>query len=204
MARDAFRSDALVGYRHRRMFGKGASRGPTPPTSAPFIGGLRGKRSPLLPVPRRRAWPSAPTMGAFGSPTTTGIVGHLSYCDNQNVWEERQLPRVRILRRAEPDGRLSMKILWQTRRSGGVLLRLHGDRLDGAGSFSQQLIPAAVNTRQFPPSSTCPRRDAGDRRSWRAPGLAMSPLSSCRVTQASASAPHSAAPVLGDVQSADW
>jgi hypothetical protein len=43
-----------------------------------------------------------------------------------------------------------MKILWQTHRSGGVLLHLQGHRLDGAGSFSEELSPTASNARQFP------------------------------------------------------
>jgi hypothetical protein len=85
------------------------------------------------------------------SPITTGIVGRLFYYDNRNVWKQRQLPRVRIYSGGQsPDGRLSMKILWQTQRSVGVLLHVQGHRLDGAGSFSEQLSPTASNARQFP------------------------------------------------------
>jgi hypothetical protein len=56
------------------------------------------------------------------TPTTAGIVDHLFYYDNQNVWRQRRLPRVRI----------------------------YSNRLDGAGSFSQQLSPTASNPRQLP------------------------------------------------------
>jgi hypothetical protein len=85
------------------------------------------------------------------SPTTTGIVGHLFYYDNKNVWRQRRLPRFRIYARGQsPDGRLSMKILWQTQRSGGVLMKVHGIRLGGGGSFYQELSPTTSNARQFP------------------------------------------------------
>lgn len=121
---------------------------------------MRGKRGPLLPLSGRGAWPGQlPWVAA--SPTTTGIVGHLFYYDNQNVWKQRQLARLRIYSGGQsPDGRLSMKILWQTQRSGGVLLHVQGDRLDGAGSFSEQLSPTASNATQFPsivnvPSAGC-------------------------------------------------
>ena len=67
------------------------------------------------------------------APTATGIVGHLFYYDNQNVWKQQRLSRFRIYSGGQsPDGRLNMKILWQTKRSGAVLLDLHGDRLDGS------------------------------------------------------------------------
>jgi len=92
------------------------------------------------------------------SPTASGIVGYLFYYDNQNVWERRQLPRVRIYSQGQsPDGRLTMKILWQTHRRGAGLMRVQGDRLDSAGSFSQQLSPTASNARQYPSIIDVPR-----------------------------------------------
>ena len=125
---------------------KGGSTPPPTPSSASCAASVvhylpyPGVEPGLAPLP----WVAA-------SPTTTGIVGHLFYYDNQNVWKQRRLPRVRIDSGGQsPDGRLSMKILCQTQRSGGVLLHMRGDRLDAAGSFSQQLSPTASNARQFP------------------------------------------------------
>lgn len=125
--------------------GKGARSRPTPPSAScaasvvhyvPYPGVERG----LAQLP----WIAA-------SPTASGIVGHLFYYDNQNVWERRHLPRVRIYSQGQsPDGRLTMKILWQTHRRGPGLMRVHGDRLDSPGSFSQQLSPTASNARQYP------------------------------------------------------
>jgi hypothetical protein len=102
------------------------------------------------------AYPGAPRGLAqlpwvAASPTTSGIDGHLFYYDNKNVWRQRRLPRARIYARGQsPDGRLSMKILWQTRHTGGVLMQVHGVQLGGTGSFRQQLSPATSNTRQYP------------------------------------------------------
>jgi hypothetical protein len=138
---------------------KSASSRSTPPTT-PSSAACAASVVHYLPNPGvERGLARLPWVAA--SPTTTGIVGHLFYYDNQNVWKRGQLPRVRIYSRGQsPDGRLSMKILWQTQRSGGVLLHLQGDRLDAAGSFSQQLSPTASNARQFPsivnvPTSGC-------------------------------------------------
>jgi hypothetical protein len=58
------------------------------------------------------------------SPITTGIVGHLFYYDNQNVWKQRQLARLRIYSgRQSPDGRLSMKILWDPTQRRSIAAR---------------------------------------------------------------------------------
>jgi hypothetical protein len=123
----------------------GSTPPPTPPSTSCAASVVRYLPQPgVEPGLAQLPWVAA-------SPTTTGIVGHLFYYDNQNVWKQRRLPRVRIYSGGQsPDGRLTMKILWQTRRSGGVLLHLGGDRLDGAGSFSQQLSPTTSNAKQFP------------------------------------------------------
>lgn len=152
VARDAFRGDALVGYRHRRMFGKGASSGPTPPTSpssaACAASVVRYFRYPgVEPGLAHLPW-------VAGSPTTTGIVGHLFYCDNQNVWEERQLPRVRILRRAEPRRPAQQEdpLADATQRRGVAALawrqaRRRGFVLPAAdpGRRERQAVPSIVN-----------------------------------------------------------
>jgi hypothetical protein len=128
---------------------KGASSRSTPP---PTPSSVSCAASVVHHVPYPGAGPGLEQLPwVAAAPTTTGIVGYLFYYDKQNVWRQEQLPRVRIFSGGQsPDGRLSMKILWQTQRSGGVLLHVQGDRLDGAGSFSQQLSPTASNATQFP------------------------------------------------------
>jgi hypothetical protein len=85
------------------------------------------------------------------SPRSTGLVGHLFYYDGLNAWRQKQLPRVRIYSGGQsPDGRVSMKILWELRRDSALILRVRGKRLDGHGSFSQQLPPAGSAQFQFP------------------------------------------------------
>jgi hypothetical protein len=85
------------------------------------------------------------------SPAVGGLVGHLFYYDGLNVWRRKRLPRLRIYSGGQsPDGRISMKILWELRRGGAFALLLHGKKLDGSGSFSQQLSSVAGSRRQFP------------------------------------------------------
>ena len=43
-----------------------------------------------------------------------------------------------------------MEILWELRHGSALILRVHGKRLDGRGSFSQQLPPAGSTQFQFP------------------------------------------------------
>src|SRR6478752_6335559 len=51
------------------------------------------------------------------SPASTGVVGHLFYYDHLNVWKQRRLPGLRLYSAGQsPDGRISMKILWELRR----------------------------------------------------------------------------------------
>jgi hypothetical protein len=92
----------------------------------------------------RLAWIAA-------SPLSTGLVGHLFYYDGLNAWRQKQLPRVRIYTGGQsPDGRVSMKILWELRHGGALILRVQGRRLDGRGSFSQELPPVSSSQSQFP------------------------------------------------------
>ena len=90
-------------------------------------------------------------------PSSTALVGHLFYYDGLNAWRQTQLPRVRIYSGGQsPDGRVSMKILWELRHGSALILRVHGDRLDGRGSFSQQLPPVRSANSQFPSIITVP------------------------------------------------
>ncbi|MGZ4359464.1 MAG: hypothetical protein ACXVY8_01840 [Gaiellaceae bacterium] len=85
------------------------------------------------------------------SPASTGLVGHLFYYDRLNVWKQKRLARLRIYSGGQsPDGRISMKILWELRRGNTMVLRVQGKRLDGPGAFSQQLGSAASSPTQFP------------------------------------------------------
>lgn len=86
-----------------------------------------------------------------GSPASTGLVGYLFYYDGLNEWKQRRLPGLRLYSSGEsPDGRISMKILWELRRGSALALRVRGQRIGGSGSFSQQLPPTRSNGRQFP------------------------------------------------------
>jgi hypothetical protein len=85
------------------------------------------------------------------SPASTGLVGHLFYYDRLNAWRQKHLPGLRLYSAGQsPDGRISMKVLWESRRGTTLGLAVRGRRLDGSGSFSQQLSPTSSNPRQFP------------------------------------------------------
>jgi hypothetical protein len=91
------------------------------------------------------------------SPLSTGLVGHLFYYDGLNAWRQKRLRRVRIYSGGQrPDGRVSMKILWELRHGSALILRVQGKRLDGRGSFSQELPPAGSTAFQFPSIITVP------------------------------------------------
>lgn len=101
----------------------------------------------LAPIP----WISA-------APRSMGIVGHLFYYDGFNVWKHQKLRDLHIYTGGgSPDGRVSMKILWELHHGSAPGLLVEGRRLDGAGSFSQRLQGGGV---QFPsiidvPTSGC-------------------------------------------------
>ena len=91
------------------------------------------------------------------SPLPTSLVGHLFYYDGLNAWGQKRLPRVRIYSGGQsPDGRVSMKILWELRHGSALILRIQGKRVDGRGSFSQEVPPAGSTTFQFPSLVTVP------------------------------------------------
>lgn len=99
----------------------------------------------------------APLPWIAASPLSTGLVGHLFYYDRLNVWRQKQLPRVRMYSGGQsPDGRLSMKVLWELRHGSALVLRVQGRRLDGHGSFSEELPPAGSTRFQFPSIITVP------------------------------------------------
>jgi len=93
----------------------------------------------------------APLPWIAASPTSSSLVGHLFYYDGLNVWRRKRLPRLRMYTGGQsPDGRLSMKILWELRQGGAPTMLVRGRKLGSSGSFSQQLSPAAGSTTQFP------------------------------------------------------
>jgi hypothetical protein len=86
------------------------------------------------------------------SPRSTGLVGHLFYYDRRNPWERARASSLRMYSEGEsPDGRLSMKILWEVPR-GSVpqFLDVHATRIDGSGSTFQQLPATSSDVSQFP------------------------------------------------------
>lgn len=98
----------------------------------------KGMEAGLSPIP----WIAA-------SPTSTGLVGHLFYYDGLNLWKRKRLPRLHIYSGGQsPDGRISMKVLWELRRGSAMVLRVQGTRLDGSGSFSERL--PSTGATQFP------------------------------------------------------
>jgi hypothetical protein len=120
-----------------------------PPT---LLASDRCQATPVHYKPYKGVQPGlAPLPWIAASPVSTGLVGHLFYYDGLNAWRQRQLPRVRIYSDGEsPDGRVTMKILWELRHGRALILRIHGKRLDGRGSFSQELSPAGSTEFQFP------------------------------------------------------
>ena len=88
------------------------------------------------------------------SPSSTGVVGHLFYYDRSNVWKMDRLPRLRMYSGGQsPDGRVSMKILWELLGRGTSpppMLDVQAKRLDGSGSFSQKLPSTSSDAEQFP------------------------------------------------------
>jgi hypothetical protein len=91
----------------------------------------------------------APIPWIAAAPTSSAIVGHLFYYDAANLWRGKRVPRLRMYSGGQsPDGRVSMKILWELRRGSALALRVQGSRLDGVGSFAQQV--GAATSRQFP------------------------------------------------------
>lgn len=89
----------------------------------------RGVQASLVQLP----WITA-------SPLSAELVGHLFYYDRRNTWERERLSPLRMYSGGvSPDGRLSMKILWELRRgSAPPLLDVHATRIDGPGSSFQQ------------------------------------------------------------------
>ena len=87
------------------------------------------------------------------SPSSTGVVGHLFYYDRSNVWKMERLLRLRMYSGGQsPDGRVNMKILRELldRGASPPILDLQAKRLDGSGSFSQELPSTSSDAQQFP------------------------------------------------------
>ena len=86
------------------------------------------------------------------SPPSADLVGHLFYYDRRNAWKRNRLSQLRMYSGgASPDGRLSMKILWDLRRaSPPPFLDVLATRIDGPGSSFQQLPATSSDPSQFP------------------------------------------------------
>jgi hypothetical protein len=87
------------------------------------------------------------------SPPSSELVGHLFYYDRLNAWNRERLSSLRMYSGGEsPDGRLSMKILWELRRGSAPppLLDVQATRIDGPGSFLQQIPSTSSDASQFP------------------------------------------------------
>lgn len=78
------------------------------------------------------------------SPTSAGIVGHLFYYTAVKEWMRARAPGLQIYPSGQtPNGRASMKVLWDFPRvKTALLVALRGKRLDRAGSFVETLSPA--------------------------------------------------------------
>src|SRR5579871_1999268 len=95
--------------------------------------------------PRSNVEPGlAPYPWIAASPASAAIVGHLFYYAALKAWMAAQSPSLQIYTGGQtPNGRASMKILWDVPRVKTALpMRLRGERLDRAGSFVQTFSPA--------------------------------------------------------------
>jgi len=74
------------------------------------------------------------------APASAGIRGLLWYYDSAGAWGKTHVPFAHVYAGGEdPSGRVSMKILWVARRSGGgPAIAITGRRLDGDGLFRQR------------------------------------------------------------------
>lgn len=86
------------------------------------------------------------------SPSPDTLVGHLFYYDSRNAWNRERLPALHMYSGGEsPDGRLSMKVLWELRsRSAPPLLDVLATRIDEPGSSFQRLPSTSSDASQFP------------------------------------------------------
>jgi hypothetical protein len=86
----------------------------------------------------------APYPWIAASATSAGIVGHLFYYTAVKAWMSARAPGLQIYTGGQtPNGRASMKVLWDFPRVRTALpVQLRGKRLDRAGSFAQVLSPA--------------------------------------------------------------
>jgi hypothetical protein len=85
----------------------------------------------------------APYPWITASPASA-IVGHLFYYTAVKAWLRARAPGLQIYAGGQtPNGRASMKVLWDFPRVKTPLpVRLRGKRLDGAGSFVETWSPA--------------------------------------------------------------
>jgi hypothetical protein len=86
------------------------------------------------------------------SPPKAELMGHLFYYDSGNTWKREGLTSLHMYSGGEsPDGRVSMKILWELRQaSPPPVLKVRAKRIDGPGSSSQELASTSSDASQFP------------------------------------------------------
>jgi hypothetical protein len=97
----------------------------------------------------------APYPWIASSPSSAGLVGHLFYYTAVKAWMRARAPGLQIYSGGQtPNGRASMKILWELLDGKqALMLNLRGKRLDGSGSFAQSFSPAGptpTGPTQFP------------------------------------------------------
>jgi len=83
------------------------------------------------------------------APASAGIRGLLWYYDSAGAWGKTHVPFAHVYAGGEdPSGRVSMKILWVARRSGGgPAIAITGRRLDGDGLSNAALVRASKDYR---------------------------------------------------------
>ena len=83
-----------------------------------------------------------------GTPSSAGLLGQLFYYAG-TTWQQASLPRARIYTGGRTPNGGSTKILWLAQGSGaGLVLVVHGRRLERRGSFTQRF--STVGGDQFP------------------------------------------------------
>ena len=139
--RHGFVHSVRVVYRRCRRSGRAEERGST-------LCRHHGARHPYQGV--QTGLEQLPWIVA--APQSAEVVGHLFYYDHRNAWLEERLSPLHMYSGGEsPDGRLSMKILWEVRRgTAPPVLDVLATRIDGPGSSHQQLPSTSSDPSQFP------------------------------------------------------
>jgi hypothetical protein len=86
------------------------------------------------------------------APPHAGLLGHLFYYDSRNAWKMAGLTSLHMFSGGEsPDGRVSMKILWEMRHgTPSAVLKVQATKLNGPGSSFQEFESTSSDASQFP------------------------------------------------------